>query len=102
MLFVLLSYENVAVVPWSYSRRRRRRSLRQKPQSPHKSVVSIDVPFESTFLTTTLVGTEVASDPRQRPRMRKGALALFFELESEEATGGLSCGFVPFGFGFAA
>lgn len=52
---------------------------------PPKSVGQSGNHFARSTRLTTLAGTEVASDPRQRQRIRKGPLALFLELESEGA-----------------
>ena len=74
------------LVPWSYSRRRRRGRFADNRSPPTSRWASCGDHGSRLTRPTTLVGTKVASDPRQRLPKRKGTpLGLFFEPESAGA-----------------
>ena len=73
-------------VPWSYSRRRRRGRFADNRSPPTSRWASCGDHGSRLTRPTTLAGTKVASDPRQRLPKRKGTpLGLFFEPESAGA-----------------
>lgn len=85
-LFVVVSFLHVSFVPGAILVAvavGRFADNRSPPKSRRAKAVSICWKAPSIRL---LVGTKVASDPRQRQENTEGTLALFLELESERAT----------------